>query len=164
MSYFPSIFVPLPFSLCLGSTAYVFPFRVMFFYLVTRGWIIDITLGENLTNQSNNQSTWNSTSCQQKKELDSTHPPTVQSSAPPGPTLSTASISTYAAITTALTLPQVQIRQTVQSSAPRPLLSLPPPPQPTPPLPPPSSFPRYKSDSGSGPCFAVRICGNPTQS
>ena len=42
--YFPSIFVPFPFSLCMESTSYVFPFRMVFFYLVTTGWIFDITL------------------------------------------------------------------------------------------------------------------------
>ena len=40
MSLFPSIFVPLPFSLCMESTLYLarfFLFRIMFFYLVTTG-------------------------------------------------------------------------------------------------------------------------------
>ena len=46
VSLFPSILVPLPFSLCTESTgtSYVFPFRMMFFYLVTTGWISDIDI------------------------------------------------------------------------------------------------------------------------
>ena len=44
MSLFPSNFVPLPFSLCMESTSYVFPFRMVFFYLVTTGWIFYISL------------------------------------------------------------------------------------------------------------------------
>ena len=36
MSLVPSMFVPLPFSHCMGSTSYVFPFRVVFFYLWPR--------------------------------------------------------------------------------------------------------------------------------
>ena len=44
MSLFPSIFVPLPFFLCTESTSYVFPFRMVFFYIVTTGWIFDISL------------------------------------------------------------------------------------------------------------------------
>ena len=43
MSFFPSIFVPYPFSLCTESTSYVFSFRMVFFYLVTMGWIFDIS-------------------------------------------------------------------------------------------------------------------------
>ena len=40
-SLFPIILVTLPFSLCLESTSYVFPFRMVSFYLliVTAGWI-----------------------------------------------------------------------------------------------------------------------------
>ena len=42
--------------LCMESTSNVFPFRmVFFFYLVTTGWVFDIILRENSTNQSNNQ-------------------------------------------------------------------------------------------------------------
>ena len=52
MSLFPSIFVPLPLYLCMKSTSYFFPFRMMFFYLVTTGWISDISLCENSINQS----------------------------------------------------------------------------------------------------------------
>ena len=44
---FPSIFVPLPFSLCMKSTAYVFFFWMVFFYPVTTGWIFFIILCEN---------------------------------------------------------------------------------------------------------------------
>ena len=45
MTFFPSIFVSLPFSLlCIESTSYVFPFRMVFFYLVTTDWIFDIRL------------------------------------------------------------------------------------------------------------------------
>ena len=46
LSLFPSIFVPITvFSLCvMERRLYVFPFRVVFFYLVTTGWIFDISL------------------------------------------------------------------------------------------------------------------------
>ena len=48
MSLFPSIFVRLPFfSLYEECTSYAFPLRVVFFYLVTKGWILDISLCEN---------------------------------------------------------------------------------------------------------------------
>ena len=40
LSLFPSIFVPLTFSLCMESTSYVLSFRMVFFYLVTTGWIL----------------------------------------------------------------------------------------------------------------------------
>ena len=41
ISLFPSVcFVPLPFSLCMESTSYVFPFRMLLFYLGTTDWII----------------------------------------------------------------------------------------------------------------------------
>ena len=39
MPLFPSSFEPLPFALCMESTSYVFPFRMVFFYLVTTGSI-----------------------------------------------------------------------------------------------------------------------------
>ena len=44
MSLFSGIFctVTLPFSLCMESTSYAFPFRMVFFYLVTTGWIFGI--------------------------------------------------------------------------------------------------------------------------
>ena len=43
MPLFPSIFVPLLFlSLYKQSTLHVFPFRMVFFYLATTGWIFDI--------------------------------------------------------------------------------------------------------------------------
>ena len=44
MSLFPSILVLLPFSLCLERTSYVFPSRMVFFYLATTGWIFDIII------------------------------------------------------------------------------------------------------------------------
>ena len=44
VSRFPSIVVPLSFSLYMESTSYVFSFRMVFFYLVTTGWIFDINL------------------------------------------------------------------------------------------------------------------------
>ena len=49
MSFFPIrvFFVPLPFSLCMESTPYVLSFRMVFFYLVTTGWIIDISSYKN---------------------------------------------------------------------------------------------------------------------
>ena len=49
MSLFPSIFfifVPFPLSLCMESTSYVLSFRIVFFYLVTTGWIFYISLCE----------------------------------------------------------------------------------------------------------------------
>ena len=50
---FRVFFVPLPFSLCMESTSYVLSSRLVFFYLVTRGWNFDISLiCENLINQS----------------------------------------------------------------------------------------------------------------
>ena len=42
------------FSHCMESTSYVFSFRIVFFYLVTTGWIFDISLCENSINQSIN--------------------------------------------------------------------------------------------------------------
>ena len=46
--FFRVIFVALslPFSLCrsMESTPYVLSFRMVFFYLLTTGWIIDISL------------------------------------------------------------------------------------------------------------------------
>ena len=56
MSLFPSFFVPLLFSLCMESTSYVFPFRMVFFCLVTASWVFDIiSLCENSINESTNQ-------------------------------------------------------------------------------------------------------------
>ena len=50
---FRVFFVPLPFSLCMESTSYVLSSRLVFFYLVKRGWNFDISLiCENLINQS----------------------------------------------------------------------------------------------------------------
>ena len=46
-------FVPLPFSFCMESTSYVFSFRMVVFYVVSTGWIFDISLlCENSINQS----------------------------------------------------------------------------------------------------------------
>ena len=42
--FFRVFFVPLPFSLRIESTSYVLSFRMVFFYLVTTGWIFDISL------------------------------------------------------------------------------------------------------------------------
>ena len=56
MSLFPSVFVPLPFSLCMESTSYVFPYRLVFFYLVTTDWILGISFCDSSINQSINQS------------------------------------------------------------------------------------------------------------
>ena len=47
MSLFPSIFcTELPFSNCMESTSYVLSFRMVFFYLVTTGWIFYISVCE----------------------------------------------------------------------------------------------------------------------
>ena len=51
--FFRVFFVPLPFCHCMESTSYVISFRVVFFYLVTTGWIFYINLYENSINQSN---------------------------------------------------------------------------------------------------------------
>ena len=51
MSLFQSFFfVPCPLSLCMESTSYVLSFLMVFFYLVTTGWIFDISLCENSIN------------------------------------------------------------------------------------------------------------------
>ena len=39
----------------MESTSYVFPFRVVFFYVVTTGWIFEISLCENPINQSSDK-------------------------------------------------------------------------------------------------------------
>ena len=44
---FSEYFFPLPFSLCMESTPYVFPFRMVFFCLTTTGWIVYFNLCEN---------------------------------------------------------------------------------------------------------------------
>ena len=68
MSLFPSIFfVPLPFSLCMESTSYVLPFRMVFVYLATTGWIFDISLCENSINQINHQ--YSQQNCTEAGEL-----------------------------------------------------------------------------------------------
>ena len=40
-------FVSFPLSLCMESTSYVLSFRIVVFYLVTTGWIFDISLCDN---------------------------------------------------------------------------------------------------------------------
>ena len=42
--FFRVFFVRLPFYLCMKSASYVFSFRIVFFYLVTTGWIFYIIL------------------------------------------------------------------------------------------------------------------------
>ena len=58
--FFPFLFIgerhSLPLSLCMERTSYVLSFRMLFFYLVTTGWIFDISLCENSINQTINQS------------------------------------------------------------------------------------------------------------
>ena len=51
--YFRNIAV---FSLFGEYVVYVFPYRMVFFYLVTTGWIFDISLYENSFNESINRS------------------------------------------------------------------------------------------------------------
>ena len=58
VSFSRVFFVPFPLSLCMESTSYVLFFRMVFFYLVTTGWIFDICL------QSINQS-----KCQNRRLL-----------------------------------------------------------------------------------------------
>ena len=43
--FFRVFFVPFPLSLCMESTSYVLSFQMVFFYLVTTGWILDISYG-----------------------------------------------------------------------------------------------------------------------
>ena len=45
--FFQVFFVLFPLSLCMESTSYVLSFRMVFFYLVTTGWIFDISLYKN---------------------------------------------------------------------------------------------------------------------
>ena len=53
LSLFLIFFVPLQFSLCMETTSsYVFSFRMVFFYLVTTGWIFYISLCENSIKKS----------------------------------------------------------------------------------------------------------------
>ena len=42
--FFRVFFVPFPLSLCMESTSYVLSFWMVLFYLVTTGWIFDISL------------------------------------------------------------------------------------------------------------------------
>ena len=51
--FFRVFFVLFPLSLGMESTSYVLSFRMVFFCLVTTGWIFDISLCENSINQSN---------------------------------------------------------------------------------------------------------------
>ena len=51
MSLFPCVFgTKVPFSRCMESASCVFSFRIVFFYLVTTGWIFDIISCENSKN------------------------------------------------------------------------------------------------------------------
>ena len=45
--FFRVFFVPFTLSLCMESASYVLSFRMVFFYLVTTGWIFDISLCDN---------------------------------------------------------------------------------------------------------------------
>ena len=47
ISLFPSTSVLLPLSLCIESTWYVFPSQMVFFYILTTGWIFYIILCKN---------------------------------------------------------------------------------------------------------------------
>ena len=49
--FFCLFFVPFPLSLCMEGTSYVLSFLMVFFYLVTTGWIFDTSLCENSVNQ-----------------------------------------------------------------------------------------------------------------
>ena len=44
MSLFPNIFLPFPLFLCMETTSFVLPSRMVFFYPVTTGCIFDISL------------------------------------------------------------------------------------------------------------------------
>ena len=57
MSFFPTIFVSLPFSLRMESTSYVSPVRLVFFHLVATGWIFHISACKNSIDQHFNQAT-----------------------------------------------------------------------------------------------------------
>ena len=50
--FFRVFFVLFPLSLCMESTSCVLSFRMVFSYLVTTGWIYDISSCENSINQS----------------------------------------------------------------------------------------------------------------
>ena len=43
--------MPFPFSLCMKRTSHVSPFQMVFSYLVTAGWIVDVSLCENSINK-----------------------------------------------------------------------------------------------------------------
>ena len=54
MSLFPSpFFVPFPLSLCMENTSYVLSFRMVFFYVMTTGWIFYISLCANSIKNQN---------------------------------------------------------------------------------------------------------------
>ena len=53
MSLVPSIFLPLPFFSLYGEYVVGFSFRVVFVYLVTTGWILDISSSENSQTKTN---------------------------------------------------------------------------------------------------------------
>ena len=46
-------FVPFPLSRCMESTSYALSFPMVFFYLVSTGWIFDISLYENSIKKNN---------------------------------------------------------------------------------------------------------------
>ena len=52
--FFRVFFVPFPLSLCMESKSYVLSFRMVFFYLVTTGWIFYISVCDSSINQSIN--------------------------------------------------------------------------------------------------------------
>ena len=56
--FFRVFHVPFPLSLCMEGTSYVLSFRMVFFYLVTTGWIFDISLFKSSINQPINQLDW----------------------------------------------------------------------------------------------------------
>ena len=49
------LFVPFPLSLCMERTSYVLSFRMVFFHIVTTGWIFDISLIIREFNPTKNQ-------------------------------------------------------------------------------------------------------------
>ena len=52
VAFYEYFFVLFPLSFCIESTSYVLSFRMVFFYLVTTGWIFDFSSCENSINQS----------------------------------------------------------------------------------------------------------------
>ena len=55
---FEYVLYHLPFSLCMESTPYVFPFRMVFFYLVTTGWIFDFSLYVGIQSINKKKGVW----------------------------------------------------------------------------------------------------------